>query len=265
MAQKIYNNGSDGKILMSSAGKVIRQPYEFGNAFQNRVGLNNYFELSGITFPDTYSFLYLCYVVGLNVSNGLCQIISTTGNGADNIEVRSPLASRLLVNIWDTLPFNDDIVGINANIPILYLSSSQSYYSAFQQTTKKIVAITSSRNTSIRDKIRIGATGNVGNNTVPIVNYLNANTKLNRVYMFDRELSLQEILYYGNNYLFSELQAQNGLIHDWKFDHAEDKNDLPCVPDLVGSYHLPIMNLPAGTLEEKLAYANTNLFVPFLT
>ena len=60
MAQKIYNNGSDGKILMSSAGKVIRQPYEFGNAFRNRMGLNNYIEIT-ISIPSEFTLLNWFY------------------------------------------------------------------------------------------------------------------------------------------------------------------------------------------------------------
>ena len=83
--------------------------------------------------------------------------------------------------------------------------------------------------------------------------------------MFDRELSLQEVLYYKNNYLFNDLQSREGLIHEWLFDKVEDINSLPCTRDLVGTYHLPMMNLPAGSLVEKVNYANANLFVPFLT
>ena len=50
---KIYNNG-ENKILFSAGDRIIRQPYEFGNAFQNRMGLNNYIIVDGLNISILY-------------------------------------------------------------------------------------------------------------------------------------------------------------------------------------------------------------------
>ena len=53
MSVKLYKN-TEGKVLMSVGNKLIKQPYNFGNAFQNRIGLNNQIEFSyNIGFDHT--------------------------------------------------------------------------------------------------------------------------------------------------------------------------------------------------------------------
>jgi len=50
MSLKVFSNEED-KILTSMGGRIIKQPYEFGNAFQNRMGLSNYIKISNLSLP----------------------------------------------------------------------------------------------------------------------------------------------------------------------------------------------------------------------
>ena len=56
-------------------------------------------------------------------------------------------------------------------------------------------------------------------------------------------------------------------MHYFNLDVAEVINisgtDYPCIRDSIGGKHGKIMNLPAGTAQQKVDYANANLFVSF--
>jgi len=109
-------------------------------------------------------------------------------------------------------------------------------------------------------KIRIGAYGP----------YSSTNILFNRLIVFNRQLSAGELSYVYGNGLGNDLQSSLGLVIDIRMQQAEVINilgvDTPCVRDFSGNdYHGIIGNLPAGTAQQKVDYANSNLFVPFLT
>ena len=88
--------------------------------------------------------------------------------------------------------------------------------------------------------------------------------------LFDRILTLPELTFYYNNRIGSNFQSRVGLIIDLNFNNATVVNiggvDYVGVEDVSGNgNHGRIMNLPAGTLQEQLDWANANLFVPFIS
>ena len=262
MANRIFTNGEEGKILTSVGNRIIKQPYEFGNAFQNRMGLNNYFELSGVSLPTNWCIVTIGYF-DTGVEGGVFQAIATSLNLADNLVMRGGLSGINFTSYigigYNTTANNNKTIGLR------YSYSSQSTVMRWAENTLTIVQTTGTRTEAVRDKIRIGATGAYNANNSTLTYYLPSSWKLNMIAIFDREMSIGELKYFRNNLLYNEFQSTLGLQHLWKLDGVEDIGSLPCLRDKVGTYHMPMMNLPAGTLQQKLDYANTNLFVPFLT
>lgn len=264
MAQKIYNNGSDGKILMSSAGKVIRQPYEFGNAFQNRMGLNNYIRISSVNIPNTIYVIYHINrkdiigtpdIIPLNITDGVVTL-----NNYLALNATSTFYNSLRTTILNTL------YNVNTSTPAPICLT---YLSYTRDNTLKYIGVNLTYTT---------------NNTVPsailgdIVNFnLNSSDryKIANFKVFNRNLSTSEISYCYNNATFSDLQSTAGIEINIPCNYAEildfstfqDGSDMRvgCRDYSGNNRHGQIMNLPAGPLSEQLAYANEYLFVPFLT
>ena len=84
---KIYNNG-ENKILFSAGDRIIRQPYEFGNAFQNRVGSNNYILVDGLNIPQYYTIISW-FSSSVRGTAGTSQHIIGTKSGDDYTSIGS--------------------------------------------------------------------------------------------------------------------------------------------------------------------------------
>ena len=106
------------------------------------------------------------------------------------------------------------------------------------------------------------------NGTTP-TDYSSANMLHSLFMLYNREISLAEYTYFYANKLGNEPMSMVGVEIFLKNNKAEVINiagvDQPCVRDYSGNNrHGIIMNLPAGTAQQKVDYANTNLFVPFI-
>ena len=108
----------------------------------------------------------------------------------------------------------------------------------------------------------------------PYYNMSIEDPRMNRVYdeliVFDRKISLDEYRYINNNRNGNPPLTNQGLFIYLKLNGAEILSiggvDKVGVRDYSGNnHHGEIMNLPAGTLQEQLDWANANLFVPFIS
>ena len=279
MAKKIYNNGSDGKILMSSAGKIIRQPYEFGNAFQNKMGLNNYIEISGLNLSQYYSIFNWNY--RSDISNLTTGIYNVQNSNLDNYIYRYYDAGLTAQGAY--MPKNSDygatsIIPYNTNTKIgaysfsCAICNSDNVNQHYQNSFAYSQAVTQTNLFPIT-KIWLGAHRN-SNGATPN-NYTSNIVKINRFTFFNRQISSGEYLFAYNNKVGNDFQSNLGIEIDLLCNFAEilDFSMLQNGSDMrVGcrdysgyNRHGEIINLPAGTLQQKLYYANANLFVQFIS
>lgn len=258
---KIYNNG-ENKILFSAGDRIIRQPYDFGKSFQNQT--NQYFELSNIELPSSWGIATVADYP-TDSDGGNFQAIATSINLADNLPIRGGANGITFCQYIDSTGFGPGGGVSNKSLSLRYSHSDPSGFSYFDSINSMKIRTNSARNNAVRDKIRVGASGHYTSNSANISFHLPNTWKLNTILMFDRELELSELLYFQNNLLYSELQTTSGLIHQWKFSGVENIDNVISVRDLVGDWHLPLLNTPAGTLQEQLDWANTALFVPFIS
>lgn len=270
MANRIFTNGEEGKILTSVGNRIIKQPYEFGNAFQNRMGLNNYIKISGLNFnfADTTDLMWInesgtgnLYYITKKAST---QNYNTTRIANSLMFVRNN-SSIINTVSWAT-SLGIHLIGVKTNstgslCSFNNITSSQS--SGFQHIIQ-----------SIFTDIIIG--GTVTSETSSLVpSIYNTTAKFNRYTLYSRYLSNNEILYTYANKIGNDPQSTLNIVIDLRNDKAEiidfsalqDGSDMRVgCRDYSGfNRHGEIMNLPAGTLQQKVDYANANLFVPFLT
>lgn len=266
---KIYNNG-ENKILFSAGDRIIQQPYDFGRAFRN---INNcYLQVDDINLPANWGFVIISDMKGPfsdTTDNGLFQAIAPSLGLADNVMARRRANQSFIINVIDNSTFT-----IESNVedyPIRYFFSKSDKYLSFNGVSRTLSEVAATRSKAVRAHIRIGACGGHSSNSLNASMFLSTlrGSTINRVYIVNRELSVSELLYLWNNRLFSEPQSMEGFIHDYNNQFAEIINisgtDYVCVNDSIGNKPAKIMNLPAGTLQEQLDWANANLFVPFIS
>lgn len=261
---KIYNNG-ENKILMSAGDRIIRQPYDFGNAFQNRAGLSNYILIENLDV-DLTNFGWFKWYDSPGGNQNIFSFQSPVdsysfyqyGNGGQFGFTRNGgLGSN--INLISTTPLR-----LDTGAKLLMYSSSDATYNYAQNFIKR----TGSQNVSMilenATKLLLGAYSY--ENNAPTAN---TNT-INRFILFDRNIGANEYDYFFNNGLGRDPQVRSGIYLYIICDKAEILNtggtDFVGVRDYSGNNrHGKIMNLPGGELIEQLDWANANLFVPFIS
>ena len=276
MSAKLFKN-TEGKVLMSAGGKLIKQSYEFGNAFQNRMGLNNYmkFDLTGVA--QYYSALVCWRNITASYNTPLFSLKNTNN---DNYNFGADLGGASNVGMQKNATSNNNM-GTQAMIftntigRIMWLGcyiGQVMPYSLFSsgEFTQSISVET---NNFPLLSGWIGA-GRYANGSLP--SYYAPNVKFSRFILLDRKWTLPEHRYLYNNANGNDPQSNLGIIVDIHCNFAEildfstlqDGSDMRIgCRDYSGfNRHGEIINIPAGIdLEVKLAWANTNLFVDFLS
>jgi len=272
---KIYNNG-ENKILMSAGDRIIRQPYEFGNAFQNGAGLNNYIEIQNLGLSsDEYTVLAWSSVnsnIGAIGAIGCAANITLSTNRHMSL-INRGIGANASVIAPDQNKSNNLIVA--GNMALMGCVKSGTDYNFYvNSSVSQILGITNQ--SAILDKLIISAIlGHTTSSGTAIAAYANPISKNSRVIIFSRAITDSEYRFYYNNKIGSNLQSREGVEVDLLCDYAEilDFSELQDGSDMrVGcrdysgnNHHGEIMNLPAGTLQEQLDWANANLFVPFIS
>lgn len=271
MSTKLYQN-SEGKVLMSVGNKLIKQPHEFGLAFQNRMGLNNYINITGLNI-STMSVLSWGRSPVSGLSSPILGFFFETNNynmgGSANsigsIDTRKngwPGVTSTSVGIVSST-FNYGTYGFTKtpanNIrPLCDIYGNESNSIIFTDTTLNRITLLAAKSTA-------------GAGTVN--GFSNQNVSVNRLIVYNRIINSGEFYYFLDNKLGNNPQSILDIELDIKCDKAEilDFSSLQDGSDMrVGcrdysgfNRHGEIMNLPAGTLQQKVDYANANLFVPF--
>lgn len=276
---KLYNNG-EGKILMSAGDRIIRQPYDFGRAFDitnnNASGAfaNNYikaespianiangafsvviFKKDTVTFNNSnsvfrFTSLSFSCVIGLGAHDNTRNYFYNTQSTltAPKAQVSTNIDKEcLLTTVFSTTNFKIKENRTLVNLPVNIENSSEEYID--------FIFGSAARHFSFSGDI--------------------PSLSGNELAIFDREITDGEHFYRQNNRIGSDWQSTVGMVLYWKMREAEildfstsqDGSDMRVgVRDFSGNnHHGQIMNLPAGTLQEQLDWANANLFVPFIS
>lgn len=243
MSKILKQNGSSGKIMRAqTSGKVLKQNYNFGRAWSSYNPSNAYIDI-----PKNIP-------IGASFTIGFFEkIINRTNVGATAYLKSSDdyLKFSFYVNVAGLRYLRyKDIVYSNYNN---FLSSASFNGNNFEYYgTNDIVVTGQTSLASAIPSILLSPTG------------LNNKTLINGLFIYNRPLSKAEYDYRINNGLGNDLLNYEGLWAYYELSGAEilniSGNDVIGVRDLINNNHATIMNLPAGTLQEQLEYANANLF-----
>lgn len=261
---------NDGKILRSSSsGKVLKQNYNFGGYVNSQNYTIQIPTLSDYNFNDGFS------VLNFRKDGSLSPDIRP---GIFNITVDS-------LN-QNSISFGHDYQYGNHSVVTYKNGNSQSinradrvnmmfFYSQPNLPKCEILnSLTTFNRSSFSDpdieqldlsvlgkSIEIG----YGYGRAGMVGYDRSRRGMFLIY--GRDLSENELRYLYNNELGNEPLSSNLLLVYYKYLQAEIFDFGGAIEQAVGvrdysgnNNHGLIMNLPAGTLQEQLDYANTNLF-----
>jgi len=259
---KIYNNG-ENKILFSAGDRIIRQPYDFSRGFKPDNKMKTFISIAGLSLQYKYSYLFILSNPFVSESP-----IASIGDGVVSENVWRAGAGFSTSTI--ETPNNRVSVNVGGWPSILYRKYDNGISSIMNGLGGEAVVDRSlTVNNGVRDRAVIGASAGSNVNVFPASPSQMYFGVFHRVVFFDRFLDISEIRYLYNNGTFSDFQTSEGIVHDYVLNSAEILNngsgDFVGVRDFKGGNHGEIMNLPAGTLQEQLDWANANLFVPFIS
>lgn len=248
----IKQNDSAGGLIFkqNTAGKAMKQNYNFGKAFRTKNMLTGDIVLdsSDILNKDiTVLFRYRDTGAGYH-----SQFIMYSGESynTQSISARSAGTNLSFVKYTDGVKTSSGEAGNRVK-----LSANNAHCFVF--------AATDIPNYAGDVKLRL-ATGYhylyfSGNN---IINYAGRDAVLQHIAVFDRELDASEITYYYNNGLGNELLNTSGLLAEIEVSAGAIVEDNIVLSDKSGNNrNMIIVGLPAGTLEDQLAYFNSNHIV----
>lgn len=264
----------DGAILKNPDGKIIKQPHDFGFAFQNRMGINNYIRISNVSDLNNYGQSIL-WVNNEKPPTGTEVVLSTTNTNLDNYSLCNSgkvyFVSKNYIGVDSTYHATLSINNTTL-LEMLMISYKlrSNYNNSLIVNEKESTKIQNTSNDFNLKSIQLSAGVHLSGESI---NRYTTRVLYNRYILINRDLSLAEYLYFYNNNLGNDLQSTTGVDIDLHCEKAEILDFSPLQDgsnmrvgcrDYSGyNRHGEIMNLPAGTLQQKLDFANANLFVPF--
>lgn len=278
---EIYKN-NDSQILFGNGGNVFKKPFNFTNGFTPIA--NEYVEISNLTVTSSN-----VSILGLKKYTSKSMIISAQIESGYHMQIGGRSNDTLF-----TTPPSSFIEGANdvdesKNLALIYHHNNAGFYTSWYGSLRTSYSdqpsdsgyrtltrdLTSTFVASVIRSFTIGAGGSTTDSSGNIItSYSGTGSMHKNVLLYDRELSTSELKYIWNNGLLNEPLVLSGCICYFKLNKAEiidfsitqDGSDMRIgVRDFSGSNnHGEIKNLPVGTNEEKLTYANANLFKPYL-
>lgn len=267
MAENSVYSNEDGIVMFGQGGQVFKVPYEFGNGlalgnFDNPIVINNLnLNIDNFTLgywiqriPSTATGYLDINYIRLLLDNGYESYISHR-TGDQTVRFYPRISNPGSIRAVPSGRFEAYIIE-DKNVIGCYNSNEIRYY----DTTN----VVDNSNANYISRISL--------------NYFTStpscDPRVNRLYdeliVFDRHLSLNEYRYINNNSNGNPPLTRDGLFIYLKLDRAEILTiggaDKIGVRDYSGNNrHGEITNLPAGTIQEQLDWANSNLFVPFIS
>jgi hypothetical protein len=269
MSTYIKNNAG---VFLKSATKLFKQNYNVGKGFKGTTTIYISTKLRGLSLnQNNFNVEILLNKNSFYANGGLFKIATslnrisfqywnTSGasyglyNGAGFKKV---ITETNCIKKWLTFAFNDNFY---ANKNIIYSNGIDAVSSSLDDGS-----------TLLSGTIAALEINNIGES------YVTSGNRSAAIFyefrLFNRVFNITEILYNSNNGTYNEPFSLLGIEVWYKFDLAEildfsdalDNSDLRVgVRDFSGNNrHGELINLPAGTLQEKLDYANANLIVTY--
>lgn len=233
-------NDSVGGLIFkqNTNGKVMKQNYDFGKGFISTFSPSIYFDIP-FAKEITGDFTILMFANKKLNSVNNPQILRV--NGIANTYVQFSSGNKdnaFAVNLTPSIQ-QKTLTGFSySNGVVRYISSINSIES-FSKFLNEAIAF-----------FRVGAsTSTVGKLVI------------NNIVVFNRAVGAEEMIYLKNKSLGNELLNTSGLYAQYPMNKFDIINSsFVGFQDVSGNgNHTEIKGLPAGTIEEKLLYANMNL------
>lgn len=258
------NDNSGGLIFkQNSAGKALKQNYNFGFGFWKGASISAYVDcpsgvIASLLQPFTIAGHLDNAVTSVMGSQPLFSITNTLDSSLSLYLSMYNSDGRLFWLGTDLYPYNNG-PGTNRNFLSLFSSGSVLKIWCNKVISAGINLSSLTLPTSFSIKCGILQGSNAAHKNGYILQ------KMDAFYVFNREISEAERLHLYNNRLGNEPLSTYGLTVYYKMDYAEilqhDGVNAVCVRDYSGlNNHGKIQGLPAGSLDSQLIYANTNLF-----
>ncbi len=234
----IKQNDEAGGLIFkqNTAGKAMKQNYNFARWLESKtidtaiLNIEQYWK-------DVSVLMWLRAKGGNSTNLNMCDspLIGVAGG-----------AKRLYVNggVW---VYNDPLAGSYVTDKGLYYCDGKTnvhkcdgYSSAFQNPFS--VAPTSQK----------------------LIFKISVYGGYHRIVIFNRSLSKDEVVYFFNNRLGNEILNVSGVVSDFNFGSQNFTQvkvsgiDYAGIEDTVSGFHAYLTNMPAGTITDKINYANLN-------
>ena len=257
-----------GQVMFGSGGQIYKVPYEVQRAYSNALSANHYINITGLELENEYS--YLCYTrssLGITSAPALGLIQSAT-NRIEGSAYRS--VQHLTSDFYGGFGGNN----VQAPTSIRYRSYNNNISKVLRIDSGNVLSLFSVDRTGeanqypgIRDRFIIGASGDGTSGGPVFTSPVKSPPEIffGRLIIYNREVSIEELRRMYSNGNLESPPTLLGAIHDYRFhqDYFEIIDNKVVIRDRIGGKHGEVMNLPAGTLQEQLDYANDNLIVPF--
>lgn len=232
------NEGAEGLIFkQNGSGKAMKQNYNYDGGFIVTFDASTYFDIP-IPFNVAGSFSIILYankkIDGINnpafirldaLMSTFLTFTARSGHNSFNVNGTTSESQKIAL-------------GFSYNNGVVTYVNQQGVVKTF---TKLLAA-----NTSF---IRVG------------INYSTIGKLIiNNICVYNRAITSEELIYFRNNLLGNELLNVNALSARYPMQNFEILNGFVGFRDVAGSnLHVQMQGLPAGSLTDKLNFANANL------
>lgn len=260
---------ADGKILRNGDGKLLKQNFNFGNCLIQATGDNPYIR---IYVPNlTYiSISFMGKDIVSSESSGYFQTGFESGNGIGAAKGGNPnLQMRTFEDVtYSVSGYFSGIFqfGLEIDFPNQTLHPIKNGQKLSPVGAGNILSTDSASYVDIMRGYNNPSLGQASSIEFPA-----DNGKADEILIYSRPLSTSELKFLYNNSLYNEPISVSGLVSRIRLNSAEelDFSETQDGSDIrVGSRdssgnnnHGELINLPAGTNQEKMDYANNNWFV----
>lgn len=247
MSKILKQNGTNGKILRAQqSGKVMKQNYNFGNYFMPKGTIKLRANFS-YNINEDFTLLFWPLIFGTPFYNAVKTDLTDTEFGVFCDGSSTNAQARLHNKASNMGNLIRKLVGLQMDTSIpYYVNGSKFSLGAATLVDKSFTYIDFRGNSA--------------------TNYM----AFTGISFFNRALNIDEIAYEYNNGLGNDFLNTMGLQFFYRcqlaelldFSIAQDGSDIRVGirDETAYNRHGELLNLPAGTLQEQLDYANLNLF-----
>jgi len=264
----LKQNGDNGKILRAQgSGKVLKQNYNFSTKIIGQGDVSKYLK---VHIPQTIqlsdnAYSVMCWQQFPNediipkCKRGFYNVFG----GDDGLAMRSDGVTRTYAFIVNT-------INSSANISLPSTLGGKEMNAYVQDSNGATLYLNNSTN-SKNDYTDNATIDNINILSDVVLYQSGSGFNVSTWCFYNRKINPEEVEYYFNKGLGNDVLSKNKLLYYFNFKLAEllDFSDAQDGSDMrigvrnsgeVINGHAEFIGLPAGTIQEQLDYANTNLF-----